>query len=157
MPYVTVFEITQKPFEWWFPAVGLLAVPVGVAMILVARKWPSQTRAKVTGYFFVIFGSVWSIATFVGTFSQYRKCIDAYRTRTYQVVEGTVENFDPMPFEGHRDECFRVQDKTFCYSDYRIQPGFNHSASHGGPIREGLPVRLAYFDGQILRLEIRSE
>jgi hypothetical protein len=157
MPYVTVFEITQKPFQWWFSAAGLIAISAGFVMILIARKWPSQTRAKFTGYFFVIFGSVWSIGTFAGTFSQYRKCVEAYRTGKYQIVEGVVENFAPMPYEGHCDECFSVQSKRFCYSDYEIQAGFNRSASHGGPIRQGLPVRVGYYDGQILRLEIRSD
>lgn len=35
-----------------------------------------------------------------------------------------------------------------------IQLGFNQIASHGGPIRAGLPLRVTYYDGQILRLEI---
>lgn len=157
MPYTTVFEITQKPFEWWFSAVGLAGIPIGLVMIQIANKWPSQQRAKVTGYFMVVFGSLWSVGAFSWTYSQYTKCVRAYRTRSYEVVEGSVENFEPMPFEGHQPECFSVQSKRFCYSDYEIQAGFNRSASHGGPIRPGLPVRIAYYSGQILRLEIRSD
>lgn len=62
-----------------------------------------------------------------------------------------------MPYEGHQDECFRVKNEKFCYSDYVVQPGFHQSASHGGPIREGLPVRIAYSNGQILRLDIGAD
>jgi hypothetical protein len=57
--------------------------------------------------------------------------------RSYEILEGSVENFDPMPYEGHQDECFTVQSKRFCYSDYEVQAGFNRSAAHGGPIRQG--------------------
>jgi hypothetical protein len=62
-----------------------------------------------------------------------------------------------MPYEGHQDECFSVQSQTFCYSDYGVTAGFNNSASHGGPIREGLPVRVSYVGSTIVRLEIRSD
>jgi hypothetical protein len=57
----------------------------------------------------------------------------------------------------HQDECFSVKNQQFCYSDYLVQPGFRQSASHGGPIREGLPVRIRYYEGQILRLDVRAD
>jgi hypothetical protein len=67
-----------------------------------------------------------------------------------------------MPFEGHQSECFRVAKEKFCYSDYIQSPAFNQSTSHGGPIRAGLPVRIAYYEdenlqNQILRLQIRAD
>jgi hypothetical protein len=157
MRYVTVFDLTQKPFQWWFPAVGTAVIAMGIVLILINRRWPSQTRAKSTGWVAIVFGSLWTFAVFIGTFTQYRRCLVAFRTGHYQTAEGNVENFRPMPYEGHTDECFIVQGTTFCYSDYGIQPGFNSSTSHGGPIRSGLPVRVSYYDGQILRLEIGSD
>jgi hypothetical protein len=157
MPYVTVFEITQKHYQWWFSAAGLGFIVLGIVFILVGRKWASQRRAKISGYFMVAFASFWTVLAFTSTFGEYRRCINAYQTGDYAVVEGKVENFHPMPYEGHQNECFTVQDKRFCYSDYVVQAGFNQSTSHGGPIREGLPVRVAYYDDQILRLEVRAE
>jgi len=32
----------------------------------------------------------------------------SYRSGGYSMVEGEVEDFKPMPFEGHTDECFSV-------------------------------------------------
>jgi hypothetical protein len=157
MPYVTVFEITQKPFQWWFGAFGLIFVVIGIASVLIGKRWPSQKRAKITDYFMLVFASLWTMVAFASTFAEYRKCTEAYRTGSYAVVEGNVENFHPMPYEGHQDECFSVQGVRFCYSDYGVQAGFNQSASHGGPIRQGLPVRVAYYDGQILRLEVHAD
>src|SRR6201984_2615875 len=105
----------------------------------------------------IVFGSLWSALAFTSTYSQHRKCLEAYRTRSYEIVGGRVDNFDPMPYRGHQNECFSVERQRFCYSDYAIRAGFSHSTSHGGPIRQGLPVRIAYYRGQILRLEIRSD
>lgn len=157
MPYMTVFEITQKPFQWWFSAYGLAFVVIGVVLILIAKKWPSQKHAKITGYCMAIFALFWTAVAFVLTFGEYRSCIGAYRSGNYAVVEGNVTNFRPMPYEGHQEECFSVQNERFCYSDYTVQAGFNQSAAHGGPVREGLPVRVAYYDGQILRLDVRAD
>ena len=157
MPYVTVFEITQKPFQWWFPGFGLIFVLIGAVLIWIGRRWASQKHAKVTGYFMLAFASLWVLIAFGSTSSSYRQSVESYRNGNYAVVEGRVENFQPMPYEGHQDECFSVRGQRFCYSDYEIQPGFNQSASHGGPIREGLPVRIAFYKGQILRLEVRGD
>ena len=88
---------------------------------------------------------------------QYLRLRSAYKRHDFLVVEGYVTDLRPMPYQGHQDECFTVQPATFCYSDYDVSPGFNNSASHGGPIREGLPVRVSYVGGTILRLEIRTD
>lgn len=65
-----------------------------------------------------------------------------------------------MPYNGHDTERFRVGSVSFAYSDYIVESGFNRTSSHGGPIREGLAVRIHY-SGQpshatILRLEVRE-
>jgi len=173
MPYETVFEITQKHFEWWWPAFGLIFVAIGVTVIEFGPKLDKRQNGKqfgitftieprLLGWVFVIFASGWTLLVFVFTYSSYRESIEAYRTGKYSIVEGVVEDFRPMPYEGHQSECFRVDKERFCYSDYEVSPAFNQSASHGGPIRVGLPVRIAYYEdensqGQILRLEIRAD
>ena len=82
----------------------------------------------------------------------------AFRTGQYSLVEGIVTDFHPMPFEGHDDECFTVEAQRFCYSDYdEATSGFHNAASHGGPIRSGIHVRIAYLGPTILRLQIRKD
>jgi hypothetical protein len=157
MRYLTVFEITNNPIQWELPAVGLVFIAVGFALIKIGRNWPAHRRVKPVGWGLVVFGLLFTCLTWYGTHSYYRKSTEAYRTGNYFVIEGVVEDFHPMPYEGHEDECFRVRNQRFCYSDFIIQPGFHQSASHGGPIREGLPVCIAYYDGQILRLAIRAD
>ncbi|HUJ93569.1 MAG TPA: hypothetical protein VLW46_01240 [Candidatus Bathyarchaeia archaeon] len=162
MPYVTVFEITQKPYEWWWPAFGLIFIVIGVVVIKFGPKLDLNKRTfaippKLIGWGFVVFASCWTSIAFASTYSSYRRLLQTYRTGRYLVVEGIVQDFHPMPYEGHQNECFSVQREWFCYSDYAVQAGFNQSASHGGPIRQGLPVRIAYYDGEILRLEVRAD
>jgi hypothetical protein len=166
MPYITVFEITQKAFEWWWPAVGIAFVVIGAVLVRFGPKldrYTSGIPARIIGWFFIIFASGWTLLSFTLMYSTYREYSDAYRIGRYNVVEGVVEDFRPMPYEGHQEECFRVRNQRFCYSDYELSPGFNQSASHGGPIRAGLPVRIAYYEDDedagdhILRLEVRAD
>lgn len=65
-----------------------------------------------------------------------------------------MTNFVPMPYTGHSLESFVVGGRKFSYSDYVLTPGFRHTTSHGGPIREGLYVRIAYLGNLILQLDV---
>ena len=105
----------------------------------------------------VITGIVWSCVAFSSMYPNYRDIKKEYLAGEFSVVDGTAENFHPMPFEGHQDECFTVRGVEFCYSDFIIGRGFNNSTSYGGPIRAGLPVRISYIGNNIVRLEIRSD
>ena len=81
-----------------------------------------------------------------------------YKAHRYFLVEGVVTHFHPMAYDGHGDEeCFSVQSKRFCYSDYLATGGFHNTASHGGPIRAGIHVRLAYIGSMILRVNIAKD
>lgn len=87
----------------------------------------------------------------------------AVERREYQVVEGRVENFRPMPRDGHSLESFTVNGKEFEYSDFVVTPGFRNTQSYGGPIHEGLFVRIGYIENQttrptrdIVRLEVKE-
>jgi hypothetical protein len=108
------------------------------------------------GYGMIGFACLWSGVMFSSTFGEYVRVRSAYRRSQFKVVEGRVADFRPMPYEGHQDECFSVQSQTFCYSDYEVTAGFNNSASHGGPIRDGLPVRVSYVGNTIVRLEVSN-
>jgi hypothetical protein len=155
--YRVVFDLSQKGFQWWFPAFGLIFAVIGGVFIWLGRRnrWPLSR--KFFGYFMVGFACLWSGLAFASTFGEYFKLDSAYRQGHFSVVEGHVTNFRPMPYEGHKDECFSVESETFCYSDYVITAGFNNSASHGGPIRNGLPVRVSYVGDAIVRLEIGGD
>jgi hypothetical protein len=73
--YETVFEISQKGFTWWFALVGLV---------------PSIPGA-----------CVWLCVCTIPMAVDYRHLLSAYREGRFSTVEGRVEDFHPMPPQGH--------------------------------------------------------
>jgi hypothetical protein len=73
-----------------------------------------------------------------------------------------------MPSGGHDTERFDVAGVHFEYSHWNVSQGFNQDVTAGGPIREGLYVRIHYVRDDrpsfatglsyrtIVRLEIRQ-
>jgi hypothetical protein len=72
----------------------------------------------------------------------------------FHIIERIVEDFTPGKADGHPPEQFRVGNTHFTYSPYEITSAFHQVVENGGPLRNGLKVRIAETDGKILRLEI---
>lgn len=160
--YTTVFDVTQAGFrQWKFSVIGLLLVAAGLAMRWLVRigvmrpqyPWMMKCFPRV----FVGFAIVWTLISFSATFADYQGAVSAMRNNRAKVIEGIVTQFRPMPYTGHAKESFVVEGIRFEYSDYTTTAGFNNTTSHGGPIREGLPVKIWYVGGRILRLDIKQE
>jgi hypothetical protein len=157
--YTTVFDVTQTGFrQWSFPAFGLIFVAVGLLLPTLMRlgilrkspPWMEKWFPRV----FLGFAIFWTVTSFLATYTDYRGAVHAMRSQQARFVEGTVSQFIPMPYTGHAMESFIVQGVRFEYSDYVITAGFNNTTSHGGPIRDGLPVRIWYRGTEILRLDV---
>jgi hypothetical protein len=158
--YTTVFDVTRTGYrQWSFAAFGLIFVAVGVALPMLMRigifpkqpAWMQKWFPRV----FLAFAVFWTTTCFISTFIDYRRAVSAIRNNRAHMVEGVVRDFKPMPYTGHAMESFVVQGVRFEYSDYVITAGFNNTSSHGGPIREGLPVKIWYLGSEILRLDIK--
>ena len=121
----------------------------GFDAVSIAR----QSRKNFSWFFFV-FAILWTLVSFLGTYVQYMTATNALRAGRYSIVEGPVTHFVPMPYSGHSEESFVVGGQKFSYSDYIVTAGFHNTASHGGPIHEGLQVRVTYVGDVILKLEI---
>lgn len=154
--YVTVFQIAQRAPDWPFACIGLLPLAAGAVIVWGKRRFKWTQPHWLFAIFCCLFGILW-IAIGTNILRGDSDAVTAHQNGDYQMVQGVVTDFHPMPYEGHQDECFSVQQERFCYSDYEITPGFHNSASHGGPIRAGLPVRIAYRNGLILRLDVPKD
>jgi hypothetical protein len=159
MHYVTVFDAASDPLRhWWFPALGLSFALVGAAMIFIPRfqrfRGVGGRGIAGLGALLLLSSILWTSLASLGMISVNRTAQREVKSGVCTVVEGAVTDFHPMPEGGHPPENFRVNGVRFEYSDFMITGGFNNTASHGGPIRGGLPVRICYRDGEILRLEI---
>ena len=80
-----------------------------------------------------------------GLFDMYQEVVGAYKDGDYEIVEGYVENFEPMPYEGHAQESFDINGVHFEYSDYTLGVGYNNAKSHGGVIHgDGQHLKIGY-------------
>ncbi len=161
MNYQVVYDIQRVWYPgWWVFALGLLPISLGLTVILFGDTKlldsiieRSRNQRVVMPILFCIFGLV---GLGVGTinYSNFANLRSAAQNGSTEIVAGKVEQFVPMPYEGHAQETFIVSGHYFSYSDYDQTKGFNQSQSHGGPIREGLQVRITHVDGSIVKLEI---
>ena len=158
LDYKIAFDVSSAGYKTWpFSLVGLILALVGALLVRFRAHVPMRgPRVLVRAFPFVFFGFaiLWTIVAFGSTFTEYWSLRSAVRDGRVSIVEGAVSQFKAMPYTGHAMERFCVQDTCFEYSDYVVTSGFNNTRSHGGPIREGLQVRIAHVRGTIVRLEV---
>ena len=93
----------------------------------------------------LVYCTIFSIIILFSQIDMYNKIVRAYEQGNYQVVEGYVENFDPMPQSGHKKESFDIDGVPFSYSDFIVQQGYNNAKSHGGVITgDGQHLKIGY-------------
>jgi hypothetical protein len=156
MTYQTVFDAATAHEDWTSALSGFIPLAGGLYLLVNRRKllaWSRRSLAATTAYgvFVVLFSILWIIGAMASSRADRRAIDDPRRAR---VVEGVVTDFRPMPWSGHGMERFCVQGRCFEYSDYVVTAGFNNTSTNGGPIREGLAVRVTYVDDEITKLEI---
>ena len=139
-----------------FASVGLGMITIGIIVIIMMKKNNAKRSKQISMYFWTGFVVLWTTLAFIGTGSEYTSNVNALKNGTYNEVEGIVENFDPMPYSGHKMESFTVKGVKFEYSDFVVSSGFNNTKSHGGPIDEGKYVRIRYYNGNILQLWVKE-
>ena len=160
MYYTLIFDAAAHPYKnLLFALPGFAFVLIGGIMVFrpewleAVFRQPLRQR-YIFRWFFFLFAIFWTVTATAGLLREATRAVGSTKAGRCEVVEGRVENFHPMPAEGHDTERFTVRGIEFNYSDFIVSTGFNNTASHGGPIQENLPVRICHKNGQILRLEI---
>jgi hypothetical protein len=159
--YYTVFTVLQQSVPWqarlmMLPGIILFGITAAFVAIIIQRRGRLSKSFIVLAVFVCAVFLLLAVYVFnaPGVQDMYARAKVAYLEGRYSTVEGTVSNFHPMPYSGHQDETFSVNGVKFSYSDYVLIPCFNNTASHGGPVHEGLRVRIAYSGNCILKLEV---
>jgi hypothetical protein len=149
MGYITVFDITQSGFRgWWVPAFGMLFVLIGVSLV---KKRARKHRGKVLASIYLGLSILWTGTVCTVLVSNHFKLTSALREGRCQVAEGTVTEFHAVD---EKREWFVVNGTRFEYSDFSVGSGFNNMAMYGGPIHEGLHVRIHHLGNDIVKLEV---
>lgn len=148
---VVLYEVSSKFDFSNFIDLLVMAILVLFFSIVLKKVYErKQVKLDIKVVRFFCFGAalfLLSLAIIVlfAQLNMYNKVVGAYYRGEYQIVEGYVENFEPMPYNGHSKETFEIKGVEFSYSDYEIQPGYNNTKSHGGVITgDGQHLRIGY-------------
>jgi len=158
--YQLAFDVSQAGYRaWWFPAIGLLCVGVGVA--LVKRRELLARKLTISGAFFVSYGFLggailWTGVALTVTLSDYLTLSGALRRGEAQVTEGPITELQSATTEDRVEDRFTVCGVPFNCSDDRVTAGFDQTRARGSPVREGLWVRISNLGARIARLEIAT-
>lgn len=163
MDYLVFYDIQQVWYPgWWIFGIGIVCLLYGLGIIFFADTPPldsfiqrSTGRRVVVPILICVFGSVWIGGGIVNR-SAFANLRAAARDGSAEIVEGVVEQY-VLRAEGHPKETFVVGNRYFAYSDYDSGAGFHQTQASGGPITEGLRVRIAHLDGRIVKLEIAQK
>lgn len=151
-----IFDATTQAFPWepiWV-ATGAFVFG-GVLLLLKKLKW-RHAWSTGAGVLFMVMAVLWMVIAVAQWQMAHRDHVNALASGRYQVVQGTVEDFRPMPKDGSAEESFTISGQTFSYSDYdKLDPStcFHQTASGGGPVHEGMRLRIKYVDKCILQIE----
>lgn len=142
--FTTAFDASGQPPPLLFAGLGLLYLVVGYLILLSRPKsylgWFLRRRVSVIVAIFLVF--LWTVSAVAFTTGDWWKV----RFGTASVVEGDVEEFQPMPVSGHGSEHFVVDGLRFQYSASTTSAGFNQTSIDGGPIRAGEHVRIRFVE-----------
>ena len=90
-------------------------------------------------------------------FGHINNLVRAYRDGQYQVVEGQVQVLHEQPATGHtKGDIITVNGKQFEVNYFYLTPAYRNTLAHGGVLQSGVYARLYYYNGEILRVDIRK-
>ena len=161
--FVTVFEITRNSNGVFVGAVFRLLIGVaaliGALRVLVRTRRRESSRRDYIGPIFVL---VWSLFwiylhNFPHVFGHIDRLISAYQQKQYQIVEGPVQILHQQPATGHtKGDIVAVNGEQFEVNYFYATPAYRNTLAHGGVLGAGVYARIYYFNGEILRIDIRK-
>lgn len=160
--FVTVFQIARGSNgvftgEVFRLLIGIAALIGGVTALML--QWRNNGAKSWFGPVFVIaWGLLWLyLHNFPYVFGHINGLVRAYRDGQYQVVEGQVQVLHEQPAKGHtRGDIITVNGKQFEVNYFYATPAYRNTLAHGGALGGGVYARLYYYNGEILRVDIRK-
>jgi hypothetical protein len=161
--FVTVFEIARNSNSIFGDEVFRLLIGVAAllgSLRLLVRNWKRRESAK--DYIWPVFVLIWSLGWLYGhllpnVFGHINKLVNAYQDRRYEIVEGPVEVLHQQPKTGHtKGDVIRVNGKEFEVNYFYATPAYHNTIAHKGALNAGTYARIYYYDGEILRVDIRK-
>jgi hypothetical protein len=130
-----------------------LLVPGAVGWALKTSSDPHSVLKEKVFLLISIVGFGISLVVATISFVEFHQMKSALAEGDYQVTEGIVEEFVPMPSSGQPVESFRVGGASFHYGSGWDSIVFNSGWNHGN-IHNHAQVRITYRGDNILRVEV---
>lgn len=145
MKFQVVFDSTKTVADWWLWYSPLLLIFAIMAAYILHFLW--KTRRERFTYrpllILILVLMAVEVATHLAVYwVPYHN--NFYYVGPYQIVEGTVENYQFTTKSASNVERFRVKGVSFAYANHGLPQCFHKTAKDGGPIRQGLVVRISY-------------
>lgn len=150
MSYVNVYEITRDSVPLWFPVVFIFIVLGCIGVWWEFRNMGAIKKAA--RRFLLLPVCLWLILFYVYHLGR-KPYVQAYKSGNYLSVEGPVEHSSRRG----KSECFTVRGAEFCHSCVDVVTiNFFRRGFECGLVSGGRPVRVAAYNGRILRLDVGS-
>ena len=161
--FVTVFEITRNSNGVFAGTVFRLLIGVaaliGALRVLVRNRRRKSSRRDYIGPIFILVWSLWWIYlhNFPVVFGHIDKLANAYQQKQYQIVEGPVQVLYQQPATGHtKGDVIKVNGQEFEVNYFYVTPAYHNTIAHKGALNAGAYARIYYYNGEILRVDIRT-
>lgn len=149
--YIEYFNImnNEAPGSPIFISISFLLIVVILIFIKIRKSSPKLVKLLPV---FTIIGIISMSVTSINKGTEYRSLKKIVMNNEHLTVEGIVEDFTPLNATKLLPESFKVNGVEFSYFDENSSSAFHESALSGGPIKNGLPVRIFYYENKILGL-----
>jgi len=127
------------------------------AGLLLIQFFKRKAYYVILGVFVTSGATIFLLLLLTILIPEFVKLRSAYISGESVVVEGAVQNFHPVPTVGLPFESFSVNGVEFSYNPIDRTPCFHNAPLRNGPIREGLNVRIHYYESCIQRVEVLQE
>lgn len=161
--FTTVFEITRNSNgifgdEVFRLLIGFVALMGAVWSLVRNQRRERSAKDYITPVFVLIWSVIWiSMHLLPNVFGHVNKLLSAYRDKRYEIVEGPVEVLWQQPYNGHsQGDRIRVNGKEFVVNYFYATPAYHNTIAHKGVLAQGTYARLYYYDGEILRVDVRN-
>lgn len=149
--YKVVYDISETFFSDYH---ALFFYIFFYLITIISEKRASIAKKKIL--IFRAFAFIICLGITIYLYANFVYLCNLLREGKVGIVEGRVENFIPMYTFSKKSESFTVSNKYFQYNRNVLGNGYRKVYGEGGYIREGLQVRIHYFEGKILKLEIEE-
>ena len=159
--FVTVFEVARGSNgvfadEVFRLLIGVAALIGGVTALVL--NWKNNRKSWIGPVFVTCWALFWLyLHNFPYSFGHINSLVRAYRHGQYQVVEGQVQLLHEQPATGHtKGDIISVNGKQFEVNYFYLTPAYRNTLAHGGILGGGVYARIYYYNGEILRVDIRK-